>query len=142
MKCSELAKEYGILPMRVGKIRSKKFPDSRGQEMNDNEVAYVRGELERQLPTDGSADLVKPEIVNAVVTHLGGTQRLVECMVRGEAGRFAVLLPFGMSKDRLRLQQTLQVERIEYEGRKYYRHASLARKDWEFDNKRKPRPDS
>jgi hypothetical protein len=130
MKCGELAKEFEVTSMRIGKVRRQLFPHGRG-ELNGDEVKVVREFLNRQMPTDNEEKDVEPDIINCVVTFAQKGRRIVECIEKGAAGRFPVLLPFGV--DGLAyLKKTIKVERIYEDGKPRYRHAALARKRWEF----------
>ena len=135
MKCKELADEYGITAMRIGKLRRKGFPKGRG-ELSEKEVEYVRSELERQNPTEEDIRPLAPVEVQVVITHEGNLSRYMECMERGKPGRFRLLMPFGTKKENFPKGRLTQAVRVNQDGKELYIHASLARKQWEYENQR------
>ena len=131
MKCKELAKEYGVTPMRIGKIRRKQWDRASG-DLTEEQVEYVRSELERQNRTDIPVEEFEPKEVRVVVTHPGYLPRYVECMEKGRPGRFHLLLPFGVSKSNFPQGKTVKAIFVNENGKHIYIHASLARKGWEY----------
>ena len=135
MKCKELADEYGITAMRIGRIRRKKFPDNHG-ELTPKEVEHVRSVLERQNPTNEDITKKAPIEVLVVITHKCELPRYLECMRQGEKGRFKLLMPFGTDKNNFEIGSKTKAVKVNQNGQELYIHATLARQSWEYENQR------
>lgn len=131
MKCKELAEEYGVTAMRIGRIRRKLDSHARG-DLTPKHVQEIRNVLERQNRTDVDVTSQKPEIVHVVVTHPSNLSRYVECMERGKPGRFRLLLPFGTNKDAFPNGRVVKAIKVKEHGIKIYIHPSLAKGSWEY----------
>jgi hypothetical protein len=135
MKCKELADEYGITAMRIGRIRRKRFPDNRG-DLTPKEVEHVRSVLERQNPTNEDITKKAPIEVLVVITHKCELPRYLECMRQGEKGRFKLLMPFGTDKNNFEIGSKTKAVKVNQNGQELYIHATLARQSWEYENQR------
>jgi hypothetical protein len=135
MKCKELAVEYSKTAMEIGRIRRKRFPDSRG-ELSKSEVEHVRSVLERQNPTNEDITKKAPIEVLVTITHRCNLPRYLECMKSGERGRFKLLMPFGTNKDDFKIGSKTKAVKVNQNGQELYIHSTLARKSWEYENQR------
>lgn len=131
MKPKDLADEYGVTAMRIGRIRKEKWKKRAHGDLTDEQVAYIRSKLERQTPPGNKAEEHIPKVVDVVITHQGHG-RYAECMERGKPGRFRFLKPFGAQT--LKEQTVTKGVRVRENGTELYIHASLARQPWEYVN--------
>jgi hypothetical protein len=135
MKCKDIANEYNVTAMQVGRLRKKFFPDHMGGELSDEEVetliAYFEDSTEID-ERDSMEEAVKPRFIEGFVSYAQKGRRLVECKVRGAGGIETVhaLIPNGQDPVTI-LRKSIKLEYIEKsDGTKRYRHASLANYAW------------
>ena len=133
MKCKELAAEYGVTPMQVGRLRKRFAPDESGDLSRDT-VCLIReyyDDLEQVDARKEMEEAVKPQFVEAICSYSQKGRSEIECKIREDDNIFTVraLIPF--TTDPLLLRgKMMKLEVIEYKDVKYYRHASLAGRAW------------
>lgn len=136
MKCNDIAKEFGITSMTVGRKRKVLFPKSiAGTDLTPIEAAALRQyyeELDSLECRKELEELVKPKFVDAYIGYIPKTGRHVMCKTRLVDGTLSepivALMPFNFKAkvaDRVRLEY---VERDD--GVKQYRHEYLAGRAW------------
>jgi len=131
MKCKDIAIKYEVTPMQVGRTRKRFFPDHKGGELSDEEVAvlteYYEG-MEELDERQAMEEAVKPQFVDAMITFVKEGQRRVEVHLRESKERAIALLPYPARKDMV--LKPIKLEQIEYNGDLYYRDAALAGRAW------------
>ena len=133
MKCKELAAEYGVTPMQVGRLRKRFAPEETG-DVSIETAALIRSyydDLEDIETRKEMEEAVKPQFIEAICSYAQAGRNEIECKIREGDDIFTVraLIPF--SSDPLMLRgKIMKLEVIEYKDVKYYRHASLAGKAW------------
>jgi hypothetical protein len=131
MKCSELAKELGITPMHVGRLRKQIAPDYSLADLNDSIVCKIRriiADVEESAEEE-VAPVLESSRVRALVMHRGHG-RFMLCGLYHNAERVVAMMPTGFSLDDV-VGQNVWLEEIEYNDEKFYRHTSLSHQ--EFD---------
>lgn len=135
MKCKDKAHEWKVTPMQIGRLRKQLFPKSEGGDLTDEEAAAIDAYFEELEELDTRKELeeaVKPQFVDAICSYAKEGRREVECKIRGENGRIETvyaLIPTSSHPERL-LGKPMKLEFIEYNDKKYYRHASLTNYAW------------
>lgn len=135
MKCKDIANEYNVTAMQVGRIRKKFFPDHAGGDLNPDEVEALTAYFEASTDIDernSMEEAVKPKFIEGFVSYAQKGHRLVECKIRGIDGIETVhaLIPNGQDPVTI-LRKAIKLEYIEKsDGTKRYRHASLANYAW------------
>jgi hypothetical protein len=133
MRCKELASEYNVTPMQVGRLRKKACPDEDG-DLSPESEAFIRAYLDDLLDIDVRTELeevVKPQFVESICSYAQAGRSEVECKMKDDDGIKTVcaLVPFKSDIIRM-VGRPMKLEVIEYKDVKYYRHASLAGKAW------------
>ena len=133
MQCKELASEYNVTPMQVGRLRKKACPDEEG-DLSPESVAFIRAyfdEIEEVDTRHELEELVKPQFIDSMCSYAQEGRQEVECKINGENGieTIRALIPFHGSPMHA-VGRPMRLEVIEYKDVKYYRHASLAGKAW------------
>lgn len=133
MKCKELASEYNVTPMQVGRLRKKACPEEDG-DLSPESEAFIRAYLDDLLQVDVRKELeeaIKPQFVDAVCSYVQAGRSEVECKIKGDTciETVCALVPFKSDVMRM-VGRPMKLEVIEYKDVKYYRHASLAGKAW------------
>lgn len=135
MRCKDIADKYGVTAMQVGRLRAKQFPDEKG-DLTEDSAAWLTAYLEEMEDYEGrkeTEEAVKPQFVDAFCTYVQRGRYEVECKIRledGGVGTVRALIPHKVDPIQLHFKP-MRLEVIEYEGEKFYRHASLAGKAWE-----------
>jgi len=133
MKCKELAEEYGVTAMSIGRLRKQFAPDEEG-ELSSESVDFIRAYF-NELSSDENAkemeELVKPQFIDSICSYTQEGRYEVECKFQGEDGTETVraIIPYSTASNQLR-GKPMKLEVIEHKGVKYYRHASLAGMAW------------
>ena len=133
MKCKELAAEYGVTPMQVGRLRKQFAPEETG-DVSVGTAALIRNyydDLETVEMRKEMEEIVKPQFVDSICSYTQSGRNEVECKIRdeGKIQTVRALIPF--LSDPMHLSgKPMKLEVIEYKSVKYYRHASLAGKAW------------
>jgi hypothetical protein len=133
MKCKELAAEYGVTPMQVGRLRKQFAPEETG-DVSVETAALIRNyydDLETVEMRKEMEEIVKPQFVDSICSYAQSGRNEVECKIRdeGKIQTVRALIPF--LSDPMHLSgKPMKLEVIEYKSVKYYRHASLAGKAW------------
>lgn len=134
MKCKELAAEYNVTPMQVGRLRKRLFHDCEGSEVTDEQALAIREYFDESIDErESMSELVKPRFVDAFCTYAQKGRQEVECEIRiseGQVEKVRALIPFKADSMTLHFRP-MRLEVIEYEGEKFYRHESLAGKAWD-----------
>ena len=136
MKPKELAQELGVTPMRIGRLRKQLFPDATaGTALTDEQAAAIReamGILDSQEVRQEIEEAVKPVFVDAFIAYGKNDGREAECGIRSEDGTYRIVIALMPHKMKLEDNKfkPVKLEEIEYEGKQYYRHASLAGRAW------------
>jgi hypothetical protein len=133
MKCKELAAEYGVTPMQVGRLRKQFAPEETG-DVSVETAALIRNyydDLETVEMRKEMEEIVKPQFVDSMCSYAQSGRNEVECKIRegDEIRTVRSLIPFMTDPMHLR-GKPMKLEVIEYKSVKYYRHASLAGKAW------------
>jgi len=133
MKCKELAAEYGVTPMQVGRLRKQFAPEETG-DVSVETAALIRNyydDLETVEMRKEMEEIVKPQFVDSICSYAQSGRNEVECKIRegDEIRTVRALIPFLSDPMHLR-GKPMKLEVIEYKSVKYYRHASLAGKAW------------
>jgi hypothetical protein len=133
MKCKELAAEYGVTPMQVGRLRKQFAPEETG-DVSVETAALIRNyydDLETVEMRKEMEEIVKPQFVDSMCSYAQSGRNEVECKIRegDEIRTVRALIPFLSDPMHLR-GKPMKLEVIEYKSVKYYRHASLAGKAW------------
>ena len=131
MKCKDLAKELDITAMHVGRIRSTLFPGEKG-DLTEEQAQAVReflNETDSQEARKEMEEAVKPVFRNAIVAYAVAGKRRVEARLLPSMERILVLMPLNVDGTRY-LRKPIKVEEVEHNGKKHYRHASLAGRAW------------
>ena len=133
MKCKELAAEYGVTPMQVGRLRKQFAPEETG-DVSVETAALIRNyydDLETVEMRKEMEEIVKPQFVDSICSYAQSGRNEVECKIRegDEIRTVRALIPFLSDPMHLR-GKPMTLEVIEYKSVKYYRHASLAGKAW------------
>ncbi len=132
MKPKELAKEYGVTAMQVGKRRKSFFPDTEGGDLTKEEIAVLReyyeglDDLEERKAME---DVVKPRYVEGVITYTKPNCRRVEVRLLPNYERIIALMHTPHCKQFLMKKTKFEV--IEDERGKHYRHESLSGRAWQ-----------
>jgi len=133
MKCKELAAEYGVTPMQVGRLRKQFAPDETG-DIAAGTVELIRSyydELEGVDTRKEMEEAVKPQFVDSICSYAQEGRNEVECRIMTDDGIEIIraLIPF-TTNPLLLTFKPMKLEVIDYKGVEYYRHASLAGKAW------------
>ena len=131
MKAGELAKEYDVTAMTIGRIRKKFNPEESG-DLSEESVEFIRTYFSGlQEDEQSMEELVKPRIVDSLCSYTQDGRHEVECKVMSEGGVKTVraLIPHMVAVTQLR-GRPMPLEVIDHKGVEYYRHASLAGKAW------------
>ena len=133
MKCKELAAEYGVTPMQVGRLRKQFAPEETG-DVTPETAEMIRNYFEEMEDIDTRKEMeeaVKPQFVDSICSYAQSGRNEVECKIREDDKIHTVraLIPFLSDPMQLR-GKPMKLEVIEYKDVKYYRHASLAGKAW------------
>jgi len=134
MKCKDIANEYQVTAMQVGRVRRKLNPDHDGGDLSSDEVEALRcyfDELEGVLERKEMEKSVEPQYVEGYVSYVQHGRREVECKIRdgGQIKTVYALVPTSVDPVRI-LNTSIKLEWIEYNDKKFYRHASLANVAW------------
>ena len=131
MKPKEIAQKYDVTPMQVGRLRKRFFPESKGGDLTEDEVAVVTEyyeSLDDISEREAMEEAVKPTFVDGTITYVKEGQRRCEVHLRETKERVIVLMPYACNKQMI--LKSIKVEEVEYNGQKYYRDASLAGRAW------------
>ncbi|RLC69133.1 MAG: hypothetical protein DRH97_00850 [Chloroflexi bacterium] len=133
MKCKTLAEEYGVTAMSIGRLRKQFAPDESG-DLSAESVEFIRSyfaELQSDEVTKEMEEAVKPQFVDSVCSYTQEGRHEVECKLREDGDIITVraLIPFSSNVAGYQ-GRPMRLEVIDYEGVKYYRHASLAGMAW------------
>ena len=133
MKCRDIAAEYRVTPMQVGRLRKRFAPEETG-DLTPETAAMIReyyDNLEDVETRKEIEEAVKPQFVDSICSYCQSGRNEVECKVKTETGILIVraLIPFLSDPMHLR-GKPMKLEVIDYNGVEYYRHASLAGKAW------------
>jgi hypothetical protein len=133
MKCKTLAEEYGVTAMSIGRLRKQFAPDESGDLSAESEE-FIRAyfaELESDEVVKEIEEAVKPQFVDSICSYTQEGRHEVECKIRNEDGidTIRALIPFTKNVSTYQ-GQPMRLEVIEYDGVKYYRHASLSGMAW------------
>jgi hypothetical protein len=130
MKCKDLAKELGITPMHVGRLRKKIAPHET-DELSDDTCRAIRliiADVE-EVAEQEVAPAITSERVRARVMSKGHG-RFVLCGIYATSKRVVAMMPTGTPLDHL-IGQDIWLEEIEFNNENYYRHISLANRTFE-----------
>jgi len=133
MKCKDLAEEYGVTAMSIGRLRKQFAPDESGDLSSESEE-FIRAYFDEQQSDEVVKEIeeaVKPQFVDSVCSYTQEGRYEVECKIKDENGIKTVraLIPFSSNVSSFQ-GQPMRLEVIEYRGVEYYRHASLAGSAW------------
>lgn len=125
MKPSELAKELGVTPQKIGLVRrSLGLPKG---ELTEAEAGMIREELGVD---ECEPDSFGPKFCMGVVTFAQKGSRQIEVTLDNEKHqRVRAFVPLDFNAENLWLQR-IKLEYIDYEDERYYRHAALSNKTW------------
>ncbi len=134
MKCKELAKEYSVTAMSIGRLRKQFAPEEEG-ELSEESVEFIRSyfsEIEADEAKIEMEEAVKPRFVDSMCSYTQEGRHEVECKFKDEDGNIETvraLIPYTIAASHLQ-GRPMKLEVIDFKGVKYYRHASLAGKAW------------
>ena len=130
MKCKELAEEYSVTAMQIGRLRKQFAPDESG-DLSAGSEEFIRAYFAEMESDEGMEEAIKPQFIDSICSYTQEGRHEVECKLRedGKIVTIRALIPF--SKDVFAYQgRPMRLEVIDCEGVKYYRHASLAGMAW------------
>jgi hypothetical protein len=127
MSFKQIAEEFGVTPMYVGRLRKKLFPDS--EELDEDMIKDLRIYLASiESSKEEVKEVLKPELVLAQLDSYAPWRKGVAMfMLLKERKKVWALVPRDMEMERLKGRNT-QLERIVCNDKEYYRHASITAK--------------
>ena len=133
MKCKDLAAQFGVTPMQIGRLRKQFAPEETG-DVSSETFEMIKDYFDEMLSEEtvkAIEELVKPQFVDSICSYAQSGRNEVECKIKanGAIETVRVLIPFNSNPLTLR-GNPMKLEVIEYKDVKYYRHASLAGKAW------------
>ena len=133
MKCKDLAEQFGVTPMQIGRLRKQFAPEETGDVSSETfeMIKDYFDEMRSEETVKAIEELVKPQFVDSICSYAQSGRNEVECKIKanGAIETVRVLIPFNSNPLTLR-GKPMKLEVIEYKDVKYYRHASLAGKAW------------
>lgn len=131
MKCKDLAAEYEVSPMQVGRMRKKFFPDHKGGDLSDEEIDVLTEYYEELTSLETRNEIeesIKPVFVDGQISYVKEGYRRAEVFIPSQSRRVIAILPYKATKQMER--KFIKLEEIEYNGEKFYRDATLAGRAW------------
>jgi len=122
--------------MSIGRLRKQFAPDESG-DLSAESVEFIRSYF-TELQADDTAkemeeaeEAVKPKFIDSVCSYTQEGRHEVECKLREDGDIITVraLIPFSSNVEGYQ-GRPMRLEVIDYDGVKYYRHASLAGMAW------------
>ena len=135
MRCKDIADEYAVTAMQVGRLRKRLFPDHKGGELSEDEINAITEYYESLEDIDTRKEMekaVESRYVIGYVSYVQRGRREVECRIRGANNSIETiyaLIPTGVDPASI-LGTTIKLETIDHNDKQYYRHASLANVAW------------
>ena len=121
----ELAEEFNVTPMYLGRLRRKLFPQSmEWQDDMEHDMRVYLAEMQ-----EAKADIAKsllPRIIKAImVDKVPARPQVALFMLHETREKVWALVPKDLCLARMKGKIT-KLEEVEYEGKRYFRHATLA----------------
>lgn len=133
MKCGDLAKELGVTAMHVGRIKNKIDPNS-GSDLSPELARKIRDVIEDVAKeTKASiAEALEPVFVKAQICHPGRNRHV---LIRLEDRRVVPALMPDKNNGHL-VGGRYDFEEVDYQDKKYYRHKTLAGREFNVSHTR------